>query len=141
MILSTCKAGDKIILPRNVHKSAINALVLCSAIPIYIEMSVDPKIGIALGLENDRVAQVIKEHPDAKAILINNPTYYGICSDLKGLTEMAHAAGMKVLVDEAHGAHLHFTDKLPLSAMDAGADMSAVSMHKSGGSLTQSSLL
>jgi len=141
MILSTCKSGDKIILPRNVHKSAINALVLCGAIPIYIEMSVDPKIGIALGLENERVAHAIQEHPDAKAILINNPTYYGICSDLKGLTEMAHAAGMKVLVDEAHGAHLHFTDKLPLSAMDAGADMSAVSMHKSGGSLTQSSLL
>ena len=141
MILSTCKAGDKIILPRNVHKSAINALVLCGAIPIYIEMSVDPKIGIALGLENDRVAQAIKEHQDAKAILINNPTYYGICSDLKGLTEMAHKAGMLVLVDEAHGAHLHFTDKLPLSAMDAGADMAAVSMHKSGGSLTQSSIL
>lgn len=141
MILSTCKAGDKIILPRNVHKSAINALVLCGAIPIYIEMSVDPKIGIALGLENDWVAQAIKEHPDAKAILINNPTYYGICSDLKGLTEMAHEVGMLVLVDEAHGAHLHFTDKLPLSAMDAGADMAAVSMHKSGGSLTQSSIL
>ena len=141
MILSTCKAGDKIILPRNVHKSAINALVLCGAIPIYIEMSVDPKIGIALGLENDRVAQAIKNHPDAQAILINNPTYYGICSDLKGLTEMAHEAGMMVLVDEAHGAHLHFTDKLPISAMDAGADMAAVSMHKSGGSLTQSSLL
>ena len=141
MILSTCKAGDKIILPRNVHKSAINALVLCGAIPIYIEMSVDPKIGIALGLENDRVAQAIKEHSDAKAILINNPTYYGICSDLKGLTKMAHEAGILVLVDEAHGAHLHFTDKLPLSAMDAGADMAAVSMHKSGGSLTQSSIL
>ena len=141
MILSTCKAGDKIILPRNVHKSAINALVLCGAIPIYIEMSVDPKIGIALGLENDRVAKTIKDHPDAKAILINNPTYYGICSDLRGLTKMAHEAGMMVLVDEAHGAHLHFTDKLPISAMDAGADMAAVSMHKSGGSLTQSSLL
>lgn len=141
MILATCKAGDKIILPRNVHKSAINALVLCGAIPIYIEMSVDPKIGIALGLENDRVSQAIKDHPDAKAILINNPTYYGICSDLKGLTEMAHEAGMMVLVDEAHGAHLHFTGKLPISAMDAGADMAAVSMHKSGGSLTQSSLL
>lgn len=141
MILSTCKAGDKIILPRNVHKSAINALVLCGAIPIYIEMSVDPKIGIALGLENDRVAQAIKDHSDAKAILINNPTYYGICSDLRGLTKMAHEAGMLVLVDEAHGAHLHFTDKLPISAMDAGADMAAVSMHKSGGSLTQSSIL
>lgn len=141
MILATCKAGDKIILPRNVHKSAINALVLCGAIPIYIEMSVNPQIGIALGLENDRVDQAIKEHPDAKAVLINNPTYYGICSDLRGLTEMAHEAGMKVLVDEAHGAHLHFTEKLPISGMDAGADMAAVSMHKSGGSLTQSSIL
>lgn len=141
MILATCKAGDKIILPRNVHKSAINALVLCGAIPVYIEMSVNPQIGIALGLENDRVAQAIKEHPDAKAILINNPTYYGVCSDLRGLTAMAHAAGMKVLVDEAHGAHLHFTSQLPVSGMDAGADMAAVSMHKSGGSLTQSSIL
>ena len=72
--------------------------------------------------------------------MINNPTYYGICSDVKTLTEMAHKAGMKVLVDEAHGAHLHFSDQLPLSAMDAGADMAVVSMHKSGGSLTQSSL-
>ncbi len=141
MILATCKTGDKIILPRNVHKSAINALVLCGAVPIYIEMSVDHQIGIALGLENDRFYKAIQEHPDAKAVLINNPTYYGICSDLEGLTKMAHAAGMRVLVDEAHGAHLSFSDKLPLSAMEAGADMAAVSMHKSGGSLTQSSLL
>ncbi|MCP1770099.1 arginine/lysine/ornithine decarboxylase [Streptococcus gallinaceus] len=141
MILATCKAGDKIILPRNVHKSAINALVLCGAIPIYIEMSVNHQIGIALGLENERLVQAIKDHPDAKAVLINNTTYYGICSDLKGLTEMAHAAGMKVLVDEAHGAHLFFNEHLPMSAMEAGADMSAVSMHKSGGSLTQSSIL
>ncbi len=134
MILATCKAGDKIILPRNVHKSALNALVLCGAIPVYVDMTVQPRIGIAF-------ARAIVEHPDAVAVLINNPTYYGICSDVKTLTEMAHKAGMKVLVDEAHGAHLHFSDQLPLSAMDAGADMAAVSMHKSGGSLTQSSLL
>ncbi|MGT2895222.1 aminotransferase class I/II-fold pyridoxal phosphate-dependent enzyme [Streptococcus entericus] len=141
MILATCKAGDKIILPRNVHKSAINALVLCGAIPIYVEMSVQPQIGIALALETDRLAAAIAEHPDAVAVLVNNPTYYGICSDLRALTELAHAHGMTVLVDEAHGAHLGFTDHLPLSAMEAGADMAAVSMHKSGGSLTQSSLL
>ncbi|MFA9414042.1 aminotransferase class I/II-fold pyridoxal phosphate-dependent enzyme [Streptococcus sp. E29BA] len=141
MILATCKAGDKIILPRNVRKSAINALVLCGAIPIYVEMSVQPQIGIALALETDRLAAAIAEHPDAVAVLVNNPTYYGICSDLRALTELAHAHGMTVLVDEAHGAHLGFTDHLPLSAMEAGADMAAVSMHKSGGSLTQSSLL
>jgi lysine decarboxylase len=116
-------------------------LVLCGAIPVYVDMTVQPRIGIALGLENDAFARAIVEHPDAVAVLINNPTYYGICSDVKTLTEMAHKAGMKVLVDEAHGAHLHFSDQLPLSAMAAGADMAAVSMHKSGGSLTQSSLL
>ncbi|HEM5301150.1 TPA: aminotransferase class I/II-fold pyridoxal phosphate-dependent enzyme [Streptococcus suis] len=141
MILATCKAGDKIILPRNVHKSALNALVLCGAIPVYVDMSVEPRIGIALALENEAFERAISEHPDAVAVLINNPTYYGICSDLRTLTEKAHAAGMKVLVDEAHGAHLHFSDQLPEAAMDVGADMAAVSMHKSGGSLTQSSLL
>ncbi len=108
MILATCKAGDKIILPRNVHKSALNALVLCGAIPVYVDMSVEPRIGIALALENEAFERAISEHPDAVAVLINNPTYYGICSDLRTLTEKAHAAGMKVLVDEAHGAHLHF---------------------------------
>ncbi|MBM7641966.1 aminotransferase class I/II-fold pyridoxal phosphate-dependent enzyme [Streptococcus loxodontisalivarius] len=141
MILATCQAGQKIILPRNVHKSVINALVLCGAIPVYIEMSVQEPIGIALGLETERLAQAIAEHPDAVAVLVNNPTYYGICSDLKEIVNLAHASGMKVLVDEAHGTHLSFSDKLPQSAMQAGADMAAVSMHKSGGSLTQSSLL
>ena len=123
MILATCKAGDKIILPRNVHKSAFECLGFMWAIPVYVDMTVQPRIGIALGLENDAFAQAIVEHPDAVAVLINNPTYYGICSDVKTLTQMAHKAGMKVLVDEAHGAHLHFSDQLPLSAMDAGADM------------------
>lgn len=120
MILATCKAGDKIILPRNVHKSALNALVLCGAIPVYVDMSVEPRIGIALALENEAFERAISEHPDAVAVLINNPTYYGICSDLRTLTEKAHAAGMKVLVDEAHGAHLHFSDQLPEAAMDVG---------------------
>lgn len=141
MILSTCKPGDEIILPRNVHKSAINALVICGAIPIYVEPKTDTRIGIALGVEIEAIAKVMDEHPRAKAVLVNNPTYYGICSDLKTITEMAHARGMRMLVDEAHGTHLYFGDNLPISAMAAGADMSAISMHKSGGSLTQSSIL
>ena len=141
MILSTCKPGQKIILPRNVHKSAINALVLCGAIPIYVEPKVDNKIGIALGIEVDEVRRAIDENPDAVALLVNNPTYYGICSDLKGLTELAHSRGLKMLVDEAHGTHLYFGKNLPMNAMEAGADMAAISMHKSGGSLTQSSIL
>ena len=83
----------------------------------------------------------IEKHPSAKAVLVNNPTYYGICSDIKTIVQLAHARGMKVLADEAHGTHLYFGKNLPISAMAAGADMAAVSMHKSGGSLTQSSLL
>lgn len=141
MVLSATKKGDKIILPRNVHRSVINALVLNGAIPIYVNPDMDSKLGIALGMKVSQVERTIQEHPDAVAVLVNNPTYYGICSDLKSIVSMAHAHGMKVLVDEAHGTHFYFGDKMPLSAMEAGADMAAVSMHKSGGSLTQSSFL
>lgn len=141
MILSTCKRGDKIILPRNVHRSVINALVLCGAIPIYVNPEVDIKLGISLGMKREQVAKAINENPDAVAVLVNNPTYYGICSDLKEIVKMAHNANMYCLVDEAHGTHFYFGDNMPISAMAAGADMASVSMHKSGGSLTQSSLL
>ena len=141
MIMSTCKAGDKIIMPRNVHRSSINALVVCGAIPVYVNPGVNHEVGIPLGTSVDVLKTAIKENPDAKAILVNNPTYYGICSNLKEIVEVAHANGIKVLVDEAHGAHFYFGENLPISAMAAGADMSAVSMHKTGGSLTQSSFL
>lgn len=141
MLLAACKSGEKVILPRNVHKSAINALVLCGAVPVYVDPRVDPRLGIPLGMELADVRRAIDENPDAVAVLVNNPTYYGVCSSLKAIVDLAHACGMLALVDEAHGTHLYFGADLPLSAMAAGADMAAVSMHKSGGSLTQSSLL
>lgn len=141
MILSVAKSGDKIILPRNVHKSAINALIICGAVPVYVNPAVNEKIGIALGITPAQIEKAIEENPDAVAVLINNPTYYGICSDLSEIVRIAHGHNIKVLVDEAHGTHFYFGEGLPLSAMAVGADMSAVSMHKSGGSLTQSSLL
>ena len=141
MILSCCKAGDKIILPRNVHRSAINALVLCGAKPVYVNPDVDQHLGISLGMKVEQVKEAIRENPDAVAVFVNNPTYYGICSDLRTIVETAHEYGMKVLVDEAHGTHFYFGDDFPANAMKAGADLSSVSMHKSGGSLTQSSFL
>ena len=141
MILSACKRGDKIILPRNVHKSAINALVLCGAIPVYVNPEVNAELGISLGMEFACVKEAIENNPDAVAVLVNNPTYYGICSDIKSIVKLAHQHNMMVLADEAHGTHLYFQPDLPISAMDAGADMAAISMHKSGGSLTQSSIL
>ena len=141
MVLSCCKHGDKIILPRNVHRSVINSLVLCGAIPVYVNPEVDLRLGISLGMSRDQVKKAIEENPDAVAVLVNNPTYYGICSDIRAIVKMAHDAGMLCLADEAHGTHFYFGESMPISAMRAGADMAAVSMHKSGGSLTQSSLL
>ena len=141
MILSVVKRGEKIILPRNVHRSVMGALVLCGAIPIYVNPACDEKLGIPLGMRVSDVKKAIEKHPDAKAVLVNNPTYYGICSDLRSIVKLAHEHNMLCLADEAHGTHFYFGENLPVSAMDAGADMAAVSMHKSGGSLTQSSLL
>lgn len=141
MIMACVKAGEKIIMPRNVHRSAINAMILTGAIPVYVNPEVDSRLGISLGMSVKQVEKAIQENPDAKAILVNNPTYYGICSHLQAIVDLGHDHGMKVLVDEAHGTHFYFSDDLPLSAMAAGADMASVSMHKSGGSLTQSSFL
>ncbi len=141
MIMYACKEGDKIIMPRNVHRSAINALILTGAVPVYVNPDVNKQLGIALGMSVSQVEQAIRDNPDAKAIMVNNPTYYGICSDLRRITELAHAHGMLVLVDEAHGTHFYFGEYFPLTAMAAGADIASVSMHKSGGSLTQSSFL
>lgn len=141
MVLSVSKAGEKIILPRNVHRSVINALVVNGAIPVYVNPDMDDELGIALGMKVSQVERAIQENPDAVAVLVNNPTYYGICSDVRSIVNLAHSHGMKVLVDEAHGTHFYFGEGLPVSAMAAGADMASVSMHKSGGSLTQSSFL
>jgi len=141
MVFSACKKGDKLILPRNVHISVINAMVLIGCVPVYVNPSVDKRLGISLGMTPNDIKKAVAEHPDAKAILINNPTYYGVCSDIRSVAELAHANGMLLLADEAHGTHFYFGEGLPLCGMAAGADMSAASMHKSGGSLTQSSFL
>ena len=141
MIWAATNRGDEIILPRNVHRSAINALVVNGAVPVYINPGRDRRLGIPLGMSVADVKKAIAQHPGAKAILVNNPTYYGICSNLVEIVRLAHAAGMLVLADEAHGTHFYFHEELPVSAMAAGADMAAASIHKTGGSLTQSSVL
>ncbi len=141
MILSVVGRGDEIILPRNVHRSVIHALVLTGAVPVYVNPQTNERLGISLGMSVADVAAAIEKHPSAKAVLVNNPTYYGICSDIRAIVRLAHARGMKVLADEAHGTHFYFGEDMPVSAMAAGADLASVSMHKSGGSLTQSSFL
>jgi len=141
MIWTATGRGDKIILPRNVHRSAINALVVNGAVPVYINPGIDRRLGIPLGMSVADVRRAITEHPDAKAILVNNPTYYGICSNIVEIARLAHEAGMLLLADEAHGTHFYFHEDLPVAAMAAGADMAAASIHKTGGSLTQSSII
>jgi lysine decarboxylase len=141
MIMAACKANDEIILPRNCHKSVINALVLSGATPIFIMPEIDMDLEIANQPSIEEYKKAIDENPKAKAIFVINPTYFGAVIDLKTLTDYAHQHNMLVLVDEAHGAHFGFDSKGPLSAMNCGADMSAASIHKTSGALTQASVL
>jgi arginine decarboxylase len=141
MIMSVCGPGDKILVPRNVHKSIMSAIVFSGAIPIFIHPEVDSYFGISHGITPDSIERALVLHPDTKAVLVINPTYYGISGDLRKIVNIAHSRNIPVLVDEAHGAHIHFHRGLPLSAMEAGADLAATSVHKLGGSLTQSSIL
>jgi lysine decarboxylase len=141
MIMSVCKDGDSIIIPRNVHRSAINALILCGINPVYVDPGTHPSLGISLGMAADDVEAAVRAYPDAKAVFVNNPTYYGVCPDIRRIVDIAHSSGMAALADEAHGTHFYFGEDMPPSAMSSGADMSAISMHKTGGSLTQSSVL
>lgn len=141
MILAACGPKDKIIMPRNVHKSAINALILSGAQPIFVNPEVDYSYGIMNGMAYENVKKAIHEHPDAKAVFLINPTYFGATSDLSAIVALAHRHKMPVLVDESHGTHFPFHSDFPQSAMKAGADIATISVHKTGGSLTQSSAL
>lgn len=141
MIMAVCAPGEKIIIPRNAHRSAISGLILSGVQPVYLQPEVDQRFGIAYGITPEDIERALLEHPDAKGVFVINPTYYGVAPDLAGIVEVAHSRDVPVLVDEAHGAHLCFHPELPPSAMEAGADLSAASTHKLTGSLTQSSLL
>jgi lysine decarboxylase len=141
MILSVVGPGDKILVPRNVHKSIMSAIVFAGASPVFIHPEVDPELGISHGISAESVEKALDAHPDAKAVLVINPTYFGFAADLTRIVEIAHERNIPVLVDEAHGVHIHFHESLPVSAMAAGADMAATSVHKLGGSMTQSSVL
>jgi arginine decarboxylase len=141
MIMSVCAPGDKIIVPRNVHKSIMSAIIFSGATPIFIHPELDEELGISHGISLESVERALTVHPDAKGLLVINPTYFGISANLQAIVETAHSYNVPVLVDEAHGVHIHFHEDFPLSAMEAGADMAATSVHKLGGSLTQSSVL
>ena len=127
MIMSACEPGDKIIIPRNAHRSTIGGIILSGVVPVYLQPEINEDLGIAMGIDEKSLKNAIKENPHAKAVFIINPTYYGVVSDLKSLVRIAHRHEMAVLIDEAHGAHMCFHDDFPLTAMEVGADMSAAS--------------
>lgn len=141
MIMSVVNDGDKIIIPRNVHKSVTGGIILSGAVPVYMQPQFDKKVGIAHGVSPETVKKTLEENPDAKAVLIINPTYYGVATDIKKIADIVHSYNIPLIVDEAHGPHLGFNDRLPVSAIEAGADMCAQSTHKIIGALTQCSLL
>lgn len=141
MLLSCLYGKDKIILPRNVHKSVVNALILSGAIPIFVNPDIDDDLGVACGMRVEDVVKTMDDNPTAKAVFVINPTYFGVASDLRRIALEAHKRNMIVMCDEAHGSNFYFSEKLPVSAMEADCDITAMSMHKNSGSLTQTSLI
>ncbi|GAB1544583.1 aminotransferase class I/II-fold pyridoxal phosphate-dependent enzyme [Scytonema sp. NUACC21] len=140
-ILATCGTGDKIILPRNVHSSAIAGLILSGAIPIFIYPEYDSILDIAHSITPSTVQAALEQHPDAKAVLMVYPTYYGVCGNVSAIASLTHQYNIPLLVDEAHGAHFAFHPQLPTPALAAGADLTVQSIHKVLGAMTQASML
>lgn len=141
MILAVVNPGEKIIVPRNAHRSVIGGIMLSGAVPVFVQPEFDVALGIAMAVTPEAIAKAIAAHPEAKAVLVVHPTYHGVTADLKKIAELVHMHAMVLLVDEAHGAHLKFHPELPMQALDAGADIVAQSTHKLLGSLTQTSML
>ncbi len=140
-ILATCEAGDKIILPRNVHQSAISGLILSGAVPIFINPEYDADRDLAHSITPPAVEEALRQHPDSKAVMMVYPTYEGVCGDVEAIADLAHRHHLPLLVDEAHGAHFAFHPELPDSALSAGADLTVQSTHKTLSAMTQAAML
>ncbi len=140
-ILATCDRGDKIILPRNIHQSAIAGLILSGAMPIFINPEYDSPAGLAYSITPAAVKQALEVHGDAKAVMMLYPTYQGIGGDVRAIADVTHQYDLPLLVDEAHGAHFAFHSELPPSALSCGADLTVQSTHKVLGAMTQASML
>ena len=141
MLMGALAPGDTVLVPRNAHRSVIGGIILAGARPVFLQPEIDERLGIAMGLTEEMVARAIALHTEAKALVCVYPTYYGVTYGLEAIAKLVHAHGMLLLVDEAHGPHLRFSDDLPPQAIDCGADMAAQSTHKILGAMTQASML
>lgn len=141
MLMAACKARDKVLVPRNAHRSVAGALLLANLEPVFAMPEYDAVFGINTQITTQAVEAMFARHADIKAVLVTSPNYYGQAADLKAIAGIAHAHNAVLLVDEAHGPHLGFSSKLPPSALQCGADACAQSTHKILGAMTQCSLL
>lgn len=141
MILAACNPGDRILLARNAHKSAIAGAILSGAHPVFYQPTIDHKLKITRNVTFEETRAVIDNNPEAKVLFLTSPNYYGLCTDLERTIPYAHDRDLIVLVDEAHGPHLRFHKELPRSAVELGADLCVQSTHKIIGGMTQASML
>jgi len=141
MILAAVKPEGKLILGRDSHISALNALSQINGKPVFVLPEVDEENQIPLGVTAERLEKVLKENPDAQAILITRPGYYGTATQLSSISKLAKAYKMPLLVDEAHGAHFRFNEDFPKPAITQGADLCVQSLHKTLPALTQTAIL
>ena len=141
MLLATCGDGDRILIGRNCHQSAIAGLILTGAIPIYLPCDYNQEFDLDLGVSPATLELLLQKYPDVKAVMLVSPNYFGVCGDLEQMAAIAHSHNVPLLIDAAHGAHLGFHPDLPISALQAGADLVVQSTHKMAGSLTQSAML
>ena len=125
MIISSVKEGEKILVAENCHKSALMGLIISGAKPVFIRPSVSPSFRAFSSVTPESVEKAFFENPDAKALFLTSPTFHGICSDIRSIAEICRRNNAYLLVDEAHGAHFAFSDRLPESAMSQGADMAS----------------
>ncbi|KHO61501.1 ornithine decarboxylase [Thermoanaerobacter sp. YS13] len=132
---------DKVLIMRNSHKSVYNGLVLTGAVPVYINPEIDYEDGIPMGVDINKLEEYLKKDESIKAVVMTYPNYYGFCSDITGISDIVHKYNKILIVDEAHGAHFPFSNNLPLSSIQAGADIVVQSVHKTLSSFTQSSIL
>lgn len=141
MIMAVTNPGDKIIVQRDCHKSVISGMILADVAPIYVKPEICSKLLLSMAITPQSIEKALEKHPDAKAVIITYPSYYGICSDIEKIAQVVHRHNKILIVDEAHGAHLKLSNRLPISALDAGADIVVQSTHKTLPSFTQSSMM
>ena len=141
MILASVQPGEKILVPRNAHKSVLMGLILSGAVPVWVNTETVPGWNISGEVKPEEIEKALERDSEIRAVFVVSPTYYGICSDLRRIADICHRHGIPLLVDEAHGSHLYFSDQMPEGAIRAGADVAAQSIHKTSGSMTQSSML